>query len=243
MTLPRTLKLLAAKMGYHIVRNSQNPAHTLMGLGRFDFGTVLDVGANAGQFAGEMRPRFPRATFHCFEPTPTAFDQLSQWAATQQRVIPVQRALGDQPGSLEMNVHEEHNTSSSLLPTTALCETIWPYTAAQRKVTIEVQCLDEYVAGLSTPLEDNILLKLDVQGYEIQVLRGAPSLLRRVRACICEISLDHLYEGQSRFMDILEAMNNAGLQYGGNFDQAYGADGHVIFFDALFHRIASDRAT
>ena len=236
MTWSTSIKALAAHAGYHVVGNSQNPAYTLMGLRHHKFGTVLDVGANSGQFAREMRPNFLDATFHCFEPVPAAFSRLSQWAARQQGVIPVCLALGDRPGRLEMNFHVGHDTSSSLLPTTRLCETIWPSTADQCKEAVEVQRLDDYVRTLQRPLDDDIFLKLDVQGYEAQVLRGAPEILKRIRASMVEVSLDLLYEGQAGFLEILKLMAGAGLEYSGNFDQAYGADGHVLFFDALFLR-------
>ncbi len=73
-------KDVAAHMGFHIMSNCQNPAHTLMGPSRYDFGTVLNVGASCGQFGFETRTKFARATFHCFEPTPAAFAALSAWA-------------------------------------------------------------------------------------------------------------------------------------------------------------------
>jgi FkbM family methyltransferase len=238
MTISESLKDLAAWMGFHVVRNRHNPTHTLMGLRNYDFGMVFDVGANRGQFARTIRRTFPHAIFYCFEPTPAAFEQLSIWASTQERVVPVQLALGARPGILEMNVHKMHDTSSSLLSTTAHCETLWPITAAQSIITVQIERLDDYVNMLSLPLVGEILLKLDVQGYEAEVLRGAPQLLAQVRACIVEISLDQLYEGQCRFADIFELMTSAGLQYAGNFDQYYGTDGHVIYLDAMFTRDA-----
>jgi FkbM family methyltransferase len=234
--ISRTAQRLASRFGFHLLRNHRYPAHTLMGLQRAKFGTVFDVGANSGQFARIMHPRFPAASFHCFEPTPAAFTTLSAWAATVPRVVPVHAALGEVAGTMAMNLHTDHDTSSSLLATTAQNEALYPFMAAQSKIDVKVMRLDDYVAGLAAPLAGDILLKLDVQGFEAPVLRGAPKLLAQVRACITEVNIDELYQGQSRFADIVALMTAAGLQYAGNFHQEYDTDGHVIYIDAMFQR-------
>jgi FkbM family methyltransferase len=236
MQVSQLLKNLAAYAGFHVVRNYQNPSHTMMGLLRHGFGTVLDVGANEGQFASWIRTRLPAAELHCFEPIPHAFAQLKKWASLRTNVHAIQMAVGDTPGELEMNQHTEHTTSSSLLATSRRCETLYPFTAAQSKVQVRVVRLDDYVASLPSLPARDWLLKIDVQGFEIPVLRGALLTLSRVRACIIEISLDELYIGQSTFADVVALMSDTGLTYAGNFQQMYDADGHVIFLDAVFVR-------
>jgi FkbM family methyltransferase len=240
MNLNLLMQRAAMRLGFYVVRRFRNPAYTLMGLGRYDFRTVLDVGANRGQFAQAMKPRFPRATFHCFEPTPAAFADLALWASTQTGVLPVQVALGEKRGALEMNLHLDHSTSSSFLRTTAHSERLYPFTSAQETLSVAIERLDDFVAALPTPLEDDILLKLDVQGYEAQVLRGAPIVLSRVRATIMEVSIDELYEGQSTFSELVALMNESRLRYAGNLNQEYAPDGRVIFLDAVFIRDGGD---
>jgi len=236
MLLAETLKETAARLGFHVVRNYQNPNHTLMGLKRFDFRTVLDVGANAGQFARFIRGHFPQATLHCFEPIPRAFQELSAWTSQDGNAYAVQMALGDSAGSIDINLHSDHSTSSSVLSTSEHCQALFPFTARQEKISVPMGRLDDYIAALPSPLSPNVLLKLDVQGFETFVLRGAPRLMRSVTACIAEVSLDVLYVGQSRFSDIFRIATESGLEYAGNLSQMYGADGHVISFDAVFQR-------
>lgn len=236
MNVKLLLKTLASKVGFHVVRNYQNPAHTLMGLPHDSFGTVLDVGANSGQFARAMYRRFPKATFHCFEPTPAAFLELAAWAGRQKRVNAVHIALGDKADTVEMNLHTQHTTSSSLLPTSEHCKELYPFTTAQTRVSVEMKRLDDYVLGLSSPLVPGVLLKIDVQGFELKVLYGAVQVLSQTNACIIEVSLDELYLGQARFEQIVAFMDANDFRYAGNFNQAFGADGHVISLDALFMR-------
>ena len=236
MTIQQALQRLAARMGFHVVRNYQNPAHTLLGLKRYDFRTILDVGANSGQFAREMSASFPHATFHCFEPVPAAFDKLSAWASGRPTVHAVPIALGERADTIDMNVHTDHTPSSSLLATTSHCEAIYPFTAPQSRTKVKVERLDDYVAKLPSPPAQEILLKLDVQGYEASVLRGATRTLANVRACLLEVSIDPLYAGQSTFAEIIPLLQVQGLSYAGNFAQCYGQDGRVISFDATFVR-------
>lgn len=236
MPLSQSLKDTAALLGFHVVRNYQNPAHTLMGLKRFDIRTVLDVGANSGQFARYIRKHLPNATLHCFEPIPEVFGVLDAWARGQQGIIATQLALGAESGSAEMNVHSAHSSSSSLLATSPLSAELYPFTVSQTRISVRVDRLDDYVRRLERPLTNDILLKLDVQGFEAAVLRGAPVTLAEVRACIVEVSTVPLYDLQSTFKEIHDLMSATGLSYAGNFSQVYAADGRVLFLDAVFVR-------
>jgi FkbM family methyltransferase len=237
------IKALIARVGYHVVRNYQNPLRTLMGLKRYRIRTVLDVGANSGQFARYIRAHIPDAEIYCFEPVPTAFVELSAWARSRRGVFPVQIALGDRSGSAQMRFHTEHSPSSSLLDTTDLCKSLYPFSANHEILTVRLERLDDYLAELGHPLKDDLLLKLDVQGFEAAVLRGAPITISKVRACIAEVSVDTLYLGQSDFPEIVSCMTAAGLHYAGNLDQAYDNDGHVVSLDALFLRDENTRGS
>ena len=236
MTVSAKLKNVAAAFGYHVVRNHNNPEHTLMGLARFGFDTILDVGANAGQFAGEIRKRFPSAKLFCFEPVPEPFAKLSEWAAQDGRATAIQTALGDVPGHLEMFVHTDATPSSSLLQTTAQTQSLYPTTKNQHKIVVDIQRLDDWAAAQKLALTGNILLKIDVQGFETKVLRGAPNILQHIKAAIVEVNIEQLYEGQSRFSDIVQLFDAAGLGYAGNLSQACAADGRIVFVDAVFLR-------
>jgi hypothetical protein len=142
-----------------------------------------------------------------------------------------------EPGEAEMFVHVAHTSSSSLLSTTEHGEATYPKTRAQEKVVVPVIRLDDYVSGLTSPPEHEILIKLDVQGFEGNVLKGAPSTLSMARACIAEVSLEPLYEGQSSFDEIYEIMKAKGLAFSGTLTQLYSQrDGHVTSLDAVFVR-------
>ncbi len=104
---------------------------------------------------------------------------------------------------------------------------------------VALSTLDAAIAPSMDELADDLLVKLDVQGYEDRVIAGGESVLRRASACIVEVNLDGLYVGQPTFERIAAQLNALGLQYAGNLDQTYGPDGHVVFLDALFLRQAA----
>jgi len=218
--------------GWEVRRLERNPSHSLLGLRSRDIRTIIDVGANTGQFARQYLALFPRARVMSYEPLASAFEGLSRWAATEPRVTPFNVAVGDAEGKLQMHEHVHQNVSSSLLPATQTSIDIWPAQAEQRRVEVRVATLDELLRGV--PLDRDVLVKLDVQGYEDRVIRGAGETLRQAAAAIIEVNLDTLYEGQAQFKDIVAGLDAAGLQYAGSLEQVIYSDGHVIAFDALF---------
>ncbi len=92
--------------------------------------------------------------------------------------------------------------------------------------------LDDVAKDLE--IEPEILIKIDVQGFERRVIEGGKALLSQAAACILEISLQPLYEDQPTFMDICRLMDGLGLEYAGNILQVYDEKARVIFLDALF---------
>jgi FkbM family methyltransferase len=210
--------------------------HSFLGLKYLPIKTIFDVGANEGQFARKVSKLFPNACIYCFEPLPGPFKKLNRWAEKQKgRVKVFNTALGDSSKeSVEMFSHSEHSPSSSILKTTETCKTLYPVTEKQNTISVKLTMLDEWAANLSEPLTSDILIKLDVQGYEDRVIKGGVATFRRARACILEVCLDKMYEKQANFKDILFLLYELGFHYIGNLNQVYADDGHVVYVDAVF---------
>jgi len=235
MSLKNVLRTGLNRMGFDVVRLHRSPKRTLLGLAGLDIGTVIDVGANQGQFARLISGFFPRAQLYCFEPLDEPFGQLSAWAQTQNgRVHCLQLALGDQEAEAEMHLHEQHTPSSSLLASTTTTHRLFPQTQAERMTRIRVSTLDRALENALDSMPREILLKLDVQRFEDRVLRGGTRVLSQCRTIVLEASLDPLYEGQADFLGLAQFLCGAGFAYAGNLDQSYGDDGRVVFLDAVF---------
>lgn len=236
--IKRIAKRLSNLAGFEVVRLKKFPSANLVGLRRFDFKTIIDIGANEGQFARRFTKEFPDAVIYCFEPLPSAFRSLRQWveAIRESRIHPFNLALGDWVGGAQIQSHTSHLPSSSLLQTTDLSHRMYPFTIEQQCLDVEMTTLDLFFEDQNLPIEGEVLVKLDVQGYEDRVIMGGRRTLGRARACIVEVSVDSLYVGQASFMGICGLMDALGFHYAGNLDQTYADDGHVIFFDAVFVR-------
>lgn len=236
MALSSFLKQLASFLGFHVVRNYQYPPNTFLGLLNHRFATVVDVGANTGQFVRRTVQKIPTAKYYCFEPVPAAFDALSSWAQNFPNVTAANLALSDKPGALRMNIHTDHSTSSSLLNTTEHSHETYPFTQKQEKATVRVSTLDDYFNENSYKLLPEVLLKLDVQGFELPILLGGARTLAQTRALIIEVCVAPLYDGQSDFADVFELLRGHRFKFVGNFDQLYGSDGRVTCMDCVFLR-------
>lgn len=195
--------------------------------------TVIDVGANVGQFATLARRLFPLAQIYAFEPLEDCVVAMRRTFAGDPRcrIFPV--ALGAERGVVTFN-RSASSASSSVLEMAELHREAFPYTAAHSEVTVPVERLDEM---LQDPLDGDILLKLDVQGYEHRVLDGAPQTLAKATVVIAEVSFQPLYLDQSLFADTYERLASAGFVYRGNLGQLLNPhDGAVLSADAVFMR-------
>jgi FkbM family methyltransferase len=222
-------------IGLDIVKINKNPHNSFLGLKKLPIKTIIDVVANEGQFAKMASSVFPDAQIYCFEPIPAAFQKLDLWAKTMNNKVKCfNLALGDSEEEIEMFHHTGHSPSSSILKTTQTCESLYPFTKSQQPIKVKKTTLDNVVQKYAITLIPEILIKLDVQGYEDRVIRGGTETFSKARASILEVCLDELYENQATFQDISLLLNDLGFHYGGNLAQTYANDGHVIFIDAVF---------
>lgn len=196
--------------------------------------TVIDVGANVGQFAVASAKLFPNVYVHSFEPNPECVVLLSKHVASLGNVSVYPIALGDEAGELDFHVNS-HSHSSSILPLAESHRDAFPDAREVNTIKVKVSTLDAVFAGIEFIAP--VLLKLDVQGYEAQALRGAVDTLKRVDYVVLEASFKPMYQGEMLFMDIVRLMEG----YGFSFLRPVGLlpdphTGEIIQMDALFQR-------
>ena len=139
--------------------------------------TIIDAGANEGQFAVAVAKLFPEATVYSFEPDPDTFTRLVRNVRAFSRVRPHLLALGDKRQQMPFYVDANTQVSSLLRPSEKRLRA-FPNTRTEKVLTVNVDTLSEFFA--TNELARPILLKLDVQGYEHLVLEGAAHLLPKI---------------------------------------------------------------
>jgi FkbM family methyltransferase len=162
--------------------------------------TVLDVGANIGQFGQSLRQSGYAGRIISFEPQSDAHAKLSALAKMDSNWIVAPRcALGGTPGELDINI-SDNSVSSSLLPILGDHVSNAPSSRYVRTEKVPVIRLDDCDL---IPANETIFIKIDTQGFEEHVLNGAPKLLERAAGLQLEMSIAALYKGQADWLALL----------------------------------------
>jgi FkbM family methyltransferase len=197
-----------------------------------DIRTVLDVGANRGQFALVALERWPHARLVCFEPLPGPRALLARVLRNKPQAEIVATALGSKSGIATIHVSRADDSSSLLAPTERQSKT-FPGTKQVATIEVPTARLDEYFdAGLAAPA----LLKIDVQGLELEVLRGGTRVLKSVDAVLVECSFFEFYSGQARADDVVRFLHEHGFSLTSGTAPSLDRHGVVQQLDLIFYR-------
>jgi FkbM family methyltransferase len=208
-----SIKRAALKAGVEIKRAGPSPLHGPRRgqmLAQHGIDLVLDVGANAGQYAKQLRREGYRGRIVSFEPVNEPFLELSRHASGDVRWECRRIALADTEGTAEIHVAGNSAMSSSLLEMKERHVHAAPDSAYVGSERIDTARLD-HLAGELADGAKHILMKLDVQGAEDRVLRGGTDLLARVDLLEIELSLVRLYDGQWLLPEMLTWLAERGF--------------------------------
>ena len=198
-------------LGLEVCRVGQDALYAQASWINGEAATILDVGAAGGEMVEQYRTLFPRAMIHAFEPDPNSIRLLEGRFGEDKQVKLNQVAVTESAGQVTMNVNLLPATNS-LLPTDPRGDGLWGDRLLETQATIEVPSitLDDYCR--SHEIDSVDILKLDIQGYELNALRGARSMLEggRVKLVYMEIILAPSYVGQPNFEDYLAFFRSMG---------------------------------
>lgn len=202
-------------------------------VGALPLATVVDVGANVGQFSLLARAVHPDAQIVAFEPLPEAAARYRQVFQGDQKAVLHEAAISPELGTVTMHVSASAD-SSSLLPISDRQSELFPGTEEVGTTDVKAGPLDAFVTRevLTAPA----MLKIDVQGFELEVLRGSASLLPAFAYVYVEASFEALYEDQALFDDVSAFLVEQGFVESGRYNVAHTADGAPIQADFLFER-------
>lgn len=226
------------RAGYDIVRTDENraPAARRVRLLR-DHGIdlVFDVGANIGQYGWELREHGYTGRIVSFEPLSAPYRELAGLAAQRPPWTAVNIGLGDRSGTATINVAGNSECSSLL-----------ELSARQKEADASVRYVAEEVVRMSTLREvwdehcgptDHAYVKIDAQGFERHIIRGAGPVLQRALGIQLELSFTPLYEGETPFREMVEEMRSLGFLLR-TIEPMYvdPTTGELLQVDAVFFR-------
>lgn len=241
MTWKQKLSRSLRRFGIDMIRyqpSSHPQARLLRLIETSGVGLVLDVGANGGQYAGELREGGYQGRIVSYEPLTEAYKTLAGQCAGDSFWEARHLALGAEPGSSEINI-AGNSTSSSLLEMlpTHLCAA--PHSKYIGTETIQVDTVDRQLPTLGT-WNGEIWLKIDTQGFEGEVLKGAVASLSKIRCVQLEMSLAPLYGGSETFESLLATMKAAGFRLVGLQPGFMNQEtGELLQADGIFLKIES----
>ena len=215
----------------HRVAAGVEHARVLSGL---DCRTVVDIGANRGQFALVARRCLPQARVISFEPLPAAAAKFRAVFADDDRVTLHEVAIGPvrrecdpshfQAGRFFLPVAHHHHTGRPISPARRKRPPrsfAWPRCASL-----------SWCRTILPPA----LLKLDVQGFELEALRGCEDLLDRFAYVYAECSFVELYAGQALADEVIAWLRERGFNHQGEHNMVHESGGRAIQADFLFAR-------
>lgn len=195
------------------------------------FGTIIDVGANKGQFALASIKRFPQSTIISFEPLPEQYQQFKENLRKSKKVTVHNIALGSEAGVIDF-YKNEHSHASSALPISEEQKQSIPETAKTSKIQVKVSRLDEFL--LDYKLIGPTLLKLDVQGYEKKVLEGSSKLLPMIDYVVFEASFISMYNGEPLFDEMHTFLKDSGFEIIAPVGYLEDQKGRILQMDILY---------
>jgi FkbM family methyltransferase len=172
--------------------------------------TVIDVGANVGQWLKAVNPSSIDGSVWCFEPLEVPFKELEKCAKSYPNVKVFKLAFSDFAGSANMFVASNGGASSSI---SAPTEHLKLHSAIEfsKSETVKVSTIDEFFSKheLSLP----VYLKIDTQGHEWNVIKGGIKTLKSVAVVELESSMTAQYQGEKAHHDLMNEIINLGFVY------------------------------
>jgi FkbM family methyltransferase len=217
-------------MSHHLptIHSKIDPYVRLASLLGPDVAVIVDGGANKGRTTARFLDLFPKASVLAFEPIPRLARKLVKRFAGESRVEVRALALGSQAAALTLNILESATCSSLLEPSGIRSKHPDKPMEVAQTVCVEVVRLDDQLAS---PPD---IIKLDLQGFELEALKGAQALLAGVRAVLCEVSFSDLYVGQPLENEVTQWMLESGFTIDGLYNPWFDTSGAILSADALF---------
>jgi len=168
------------------------------------FQTVFDIGSNKGQFILLVEKLFAiDKDIYSFEPIKEILEKQKKFFSNKKNISFFNFALGEKSSKKILYIAKRKDSSSFLKINNIIKNTDH---LVEEKREIEIKSLDEFMKNRN--LTKPILVKIDVQGYELEVLKGSRNFLKQIKYIIIEVSENEIYTGQALANNIIKYLND-----------------------------------
>lgn len=194
--------------------------------------TIFDIGANVGLKVKEFQSQFPDSTIYAIEPLPSLFNKLSESNSSNPNVRVFNIGISDRSERLEFHVNSGVDTSSFLVSQKTGLNSDNQVKTLQTEY-LPVVSLDEFV--IDNDISKIDILKMDIQGSELNALKGAYKLLldKRIEIIYLETYFIQQYVNQPLFFEIAEYLRSFGYSLQDLYNPIYG-NSRLAWCDAVF---------
>lgn len=196
---------------------------------------VLDIGANIGQFGIDLRRSGFKGEIISFEPDPENFLLLNRRVKSDSKWSAYDFALGANEGFASLKISANDGLSSSFLEMSPLHLSSFPESKIVSEQEVRMSTLDLEIGKLNIDLKRTVI-KMDVQGYESQILEGGRATFKEVQASYFESSLVMLYKGERLFSKLISEFGEYGLSPVRIFPGITNSQGEMLQVDTLVAR-------
>lgn len=200
-----------------------------------DIDCVLDVGANIGQYANNLRRIGYKKKIISFEPLSSAYKILHNKSVKDELWTSYNYGIGEENKEVNINI-SKNSYSSSILDILPLHTESEPQSEYFSKETISIKKLED-LNEIDIEKFNKVFIKIDTQGYEEQVLQGIGKLINKIEGIQIELSLYPLYKNQTLFLELYKKIKELGFDLW-DFQRGFGDvnSGKIYQLDGIFFR-------
>ena len=212
---------------------------------KYKIDCIIDVGANIGQYRKFLRNQVGyRGLIISFEPDPENIEALKNASKQDRRWIIQDYALGKETSKLELNIMNNSEFNSFLAPDHSQSDRYIEQNSVVSKFEVDVKRLDEVLPKIrETNNFTNVFLKLDTQGFDLEVFDGCAGCMDLISGVQTEVSVLPLYKNMPAIGDSIDLFRSKGFEVSGLYAVSESRFPHAMEFDCIYLPEAKNRDT